>query len=170
MESYGSKPSSKRDKPEELAKEFKVLELYYSPTSKVRGSARDVGVEVGYSKTSAQVSVKRILKRYKNMDLDKAFTVLGVDKLYCALGIKTIMDSSTAKAADKLAAFRLRLACAGETLEPAKAAPPVQQFTGPVMIIQGMTPEKMKALKSGGRHELPDVESGSAECDQETPS
>lgn len=129
-----------------LAKEFQFLSLYQSPTSPIRGDVGACSKQVGWKDGRTGAG---IIKKYKGISLDKAFTELGVDKLYCALKLKEEIDNPKA-GVNRIAAIRLRLACAGEVLESARPTAQIVN-TGPVMVIVGATNERMRALKSGGR-------------------
>jgi len=125
-------------------KEVLFLANFYAADSPTKGKGKDSALAAGYSRSTAETKWPRILKKYEDCSFSSSAKAVGINKPYLAMKLKQIME----KGGDKeiLAAIRLALANFGEATD--QQAGTVVNATGPVMMIVGATPERMRALRT----------------------
>ena len=118
------------------------LDYYYSQDSATKGNALQSALKAGYSESTANDQAGRIIKRFGIASAATSLNAVGVNKPYLASRIKYVLE----KGGDKeiLSAARLAYALLGESTDQNQGG---NVFNAPVMIIQGMTNAKLKALR-----------------------
>lgn len=125
-------------------REVIFLSNYYASDSPTKGKGMHSALAAGYSESVAKTKWPRILKKYEDCGFKASAKAVGITKPYLAMKLKQIIDSGGDK--EVLASIRLALANFGETTDQQSGT--VVNATGPVMMIVGATPERMRALKT----------------------
>ena len=114
-----------------------------------RGDAVASAVLAGYDEDKAAAVAKRLIESLDKAPFKRVLAAAGLTKSALALVIAEDLKNCTAR--DKIAYLRVALKLMGELEEGAQAGP-VTLNAGAgaqILIVQGATPEKMKALRSG---------------------
>jgi hypothetical protein len=119
------------------------LDYFYSKDSETKGNAQKSALRAGYSESVALTKATRIIKRFGDASAGASLNAVGVNKPYLASRLKSVLENGDDK--EILAAARLAYTLLGETTGDGGAATNV--YNAPVMIIQGMTQSRMKALR-----------------------
>jgi len=127
---------------------LRFMEYYYSEDSETRGNVLNSCLKAGFSKSTGNNSIffNRI-KKYENMSFEQCLKLFGITKPFLASKLRKVMDLDPAEnAKDMLVGARLCLSVMGEATDQQKGT---TVYNAPVMIIQGATPEKIRALREG---------------------
>lgn len=125
-------------------REIVFLGLFYGNDSPTKGKQVDSCIEAGYKPSVALKKSGQIIRKYEDCSFRSSAKAVGITKPYLAMKLRQIMDQGNDK--EILAGIRLALANFGEATDQQGGAA-ANTFNAPVMIIQGMTQEKMKALR-----------------------
>lgn len=125
-------------------KEVLFLAHYYASDSPTKGKGVDSARAAGYSESVAKTKWPRILHKYEDCSFSSSAKAVGITKPYLAMKLKQIMEKGGEK--EVLASIRLALANFGEATDQQSGT--VVNATGPVMMIVGATPERMRALRT----------------------
>lgn len=149
-------PRSKR-----IAQEIKFLGAFYDLDSPTYQDGKASAIEAGYKDKTASRVAENLLEKYRDFDFKAIAEKMGIDRISIGLALKKIVQGSGAPR-DVLSAARLLLANMGEITDGASSqkAPVVNV---PVMIIQGATPERIAALRSGGAPNIAETEADARE-------
>lgn len=134
--------------PKAEIKEALFLAFYYGEGSKSKGNAVQSMIRAGYEEKTANTGLpQKIIRRFGDLSFAASAKAVGITKPFLAIKLKQILDLSAEEhPKEVLAGARLALASFGEATEEG-GKPAGNIFNAPVMIIQGATPEKLKALK-----------------------
>lgn len=124
--------------------EIQFLDYYYSVDSETRWDGKRSALKAGFAQSTAEKNYKQIIRKFGDASAAKSLDAVGVNKPYLAARLKAILESGNDK--DKLSGIRLGYSLLGELTEEGKMAG-TNVFTGPVMLIQGMTPQRLTALR-----------------------
>lgn len=126
-------------------REALFLANFYGEKSPTKANGKESALAAGYNETTSQTAWPRILKKFGDNGMKDSLRAVGITKPYLAMKIKHILE--TAKASDMIPALRMALVGLGESTDNSGTNVNVNT-TGPVMMIVGATPERMKALKN----------------------
>lgn len=126
-------------------REALFLANFYGEKSPTKANGKESALAAGYDETTSQTAWPRILKKFGDNGMKDSLRAVGITKPYLAMKIKHILE--TAKASDMIPALRMALVGLGESTDNSGGNVNVNA-TGPVMVIVGATPERMKALKA----------------------
>lgn len=126
-----------------LAEEEKFLLAYYSDDSEIKGNGYRCAIHAGYSESTAEKASDKIIGKYDKKKFREAMKAVGITNVMMAVRLKDMIKTGANK--DAINAIRLALASKGESTDQQQV--PGQVFNAPVMIIQGMTNSRMKALR-----------------------
>jgi hypothetical protein len=125
-------------------REAMFLSNYYGEKSPTKGNGQESARAAGYSESVALTKWPRILKKFGDNGIKDSLQAVGITKPYLAMKIKHILENG--KVTDMIPALRMALAGLGEvTGEGGNVS---VNATGPVMVIVGASPERMRALKA----------------------
>lgn len=128
---------------EKDAREIEFLDYYFSDDSETKGNALQSALRAGYSVSTANDQTRRIINRFGAASASVSLNAAGVNKPYLAARIKKVLEKGKDK--EIISAARLAFTLLGESTNEVDRGANV--FNAPVMIIQGMTNQRMKALR-----------------------
>src|SRR6266576_5823005 len=128
-------------------REILFLGHYYGEDSETKGNMERSAQAAGGPFPASEKWAERILAKYDDCSFKASAKAVGITKPYLAWRLRQILDLPIAKHSKEIiAALRLMLANLGESTDHSVGTGG-NVFTGPVMVIQGATPERLKALK-----------------------
>lgn len=119
------------------------LHYFYSTDSETKFNVKASAMKAGYPEARAERIGTALIKKMGYTGAKYSLEAIGITKPYLATKLKEIMDS--AKPKDQIPAIRMSWGLLGETTDGEESKG--NTFNAPVMIIQGMTQSRMKALR-----------------------
>jgi hypothetical protein len=127
-------------------KERAFLLGYYGKDSPTKLDRRASALAAGYTLERAVWNANRLLDKYRDRGFREACETVGISAASLAVMFKEILENSEGR--DAISSLRLALANRGEVTDH-KDAPRGMSFEGPMMVIMGVTPERLRALRRG---------------------
>lgn len=128
-------------------REILFLGHYYGQDSETKGNVIRSAEAAGIPGIRCDHWARKTLAKYDDCSFKASAKAVGITKPYLAWRLRQILDLPIAKHSREItAALRLMLANLGEATDHSQGTGG-NVFTGPVMVIQGATPERLKALK-----------------------
>lgn len=125
-------------------REALFLANFYDDKSPTKGKGEESARAAGFPESFCQTHWTRIMRKFGDGGFRDSLRAVGITKPYLAMKLRHVLDTGDNK--EMLPAIRMILANLGETTDTAAGAGG-NVFTGPVMVIQGMTQDKLKALR-----------------------
>lgn len=119
---------------------------YYGKDSATKLDRRASALAAGYTPDRAVWNANRLLDKYRDRGFRECSETVGISSASLAVMFKEILENSEGR--DAISSLRLALANRGEATDN-KGALSGMTFEGPMMVIVGATPERLKALRRG---------------------
>lgn len=122
------------------------MEQFFSTDSENKGRVKDSAIAAGYCEKTAYREGMRVLKSYCDHNtFGEILPTAGITKALIAVRFREILDRGSDK--DVAAIGKICLAAMGERVEE-KSGGNVNIASAQVMVIQGMSEEKLERLKN----------------------